>query len=140
MPRLRPRTTTALLAAAVLLAVPACSSQTETANPATPPADAPTPGDTLLGTVGTPDDPDEFVIALTDEDGTAVTTLPAGAYTIEVSDPSRMHNFAITGEGVDEATSVPETGSTTFEVTLVAGEYTYICDPHSSMVGTITVV
>ena len=140
MPRIQPRVATALLAVAVLVAVPACSSESESANPATPPADAPAPGSTLLGSVGTPDDPEAFEIALTDQGGTPVTTLPAGDYTIVVSDPARSHNFAISGEGVSEATSVPETGETTFQVSLQAGKYTYICDPHPNMKGSITVV
>jgi hypothetical protein len=98
------------------------------------------PGATLIGTLGEPDDPDAFTIGLTDESGAPVTELPAGSYTIEVEDASEIHNWRITGPGVDEATSVGETESATFEVTLEAGEYTYVCDPHSNMVGEITVV
>ncbi len=38
--------------------------------------------------------------------GRRVTTLPAGTYTIDVNDQSSMHNFHLTGPGVDEATDV----------------------------------
>jgi plastocyanin len=93
----------------------------------------------LIGTVGTEDDPEAFEISLTTEDGEEVTELPAGDYTIQVNDPSVMHNFHLTGGSVDETTSVPETEEVTFEVTLEAGEYTYKCDPHPPMTGTFTV-
>lgn len=93
----------------------------------------------LLGRVGTPDDPEAFVISLTDEAGEPVETLPAGDYTIQVADPAETHNFHLLGGTVDETTTVPGTGETTWEVTLTAGEYTYTCDPHPSMTGTFTV-
>ena len=93
----------------------------------------------LLGMVGTADDPEAFEITLTDEAGEPITSIPAGDYTIQVSDPSVMHNFHLTGGSVDETTSVPELEETTFEVTLEAGEYTYKCDPHPPMTGTFTV-
>lgn len=94
---------------------------------------------TLTATVGTADDPDAFEIALTDNSGEQVTTLPAGSYTIQVSDPSDIHNFHLTGEDVDETTTVPEVTETTFEVELTPGTYTFICDPHPRMVGEVTV-
>ncbi|MCL3859651.1 cupredoxin domain-containing protein [Actinotalea sp. K2] len=93
----------------------------------------------LLASVGTEEDPEAFVIALTDESGEPVTTLPAGDYVIQVSDPSTSHNFRLRGEGVDESTSVPGTDDATFEVTLDPGDYTYTCDPHPAMTGTFTV-
>lgn len=140
MSRSHPRTAATLLALAVLATATACGGDDEPANPATPPASAPQPGSVLLGTVGTPDEPDAFEIALTDEDGEPVTTIPAGDYTIRVSDPSSIHNFAISGEGVDEATSVPDRGEEVFEVTFEPGTYTYVCDPHPSMTGQVDVV
>ncbi|HEU0101986.1 MAG TPA: hypothetical protein VFR07_06660 [Mycobacteriales bacterium] len=93
----------------------------------------------LIGTVGTPEDPEAFEIALTTEDGQEVETLPAGNYTIQVSDPAATHNFHLRGGSVDETTSVPEVEETTFEVTLEPGEYTYVCDPHPPMTGSFTV-
>jgi plastocyanin len=93
----------------------------------------------LTAMVGTADDPEAFEITLMDESGEEVTELPAGDYTIEVTDPSETHNFHLTGGSVDETTSVPETVETTWEVTLEPGEYTYRCDPHPPMTGSFTV-
>lgn len=93
----------------------------------------------LIATVGTPEDPEAFEIALTHEDGEPVTSLPAGDYTIRVSDPATEHNFHLTGGSVDETTSVPELEETTWEVTLEPGEHTYTCDPHPAMTGTFDV-
>jgi len=93
----------------------------------------------LSGVVGSPDDPDAFVITLTDDSGQPVTTLAAGEYTIEVRDLSTMHNFHLTGGSVDETTTVAEVVDTTFEVPLEPGEYTFKCDPHAKMPGSFTV-
>lgn len=118
-------------------ASPSASASTSASTSATPSDDA---GDAVLtATVGTTDDPDAFVINLTDAAGETVTTLPAGTYTIEVSDLSEIHNWHLTGGSVDETTTVPEVTDTTFEVTLESGEYTYTCDPHPEMVGQFTV-
>jgi plastocyanin len=87
----------------------------------------------LTGTVGTEEDPDAFEIALTDASGQEVTELPAGDYSIVVNDLSEMHNFHLEGGEVDETTTVPETGETTWDVSLTAGDYTAICDPHPGM-------
>ena len=128
------------LAAALLLlsAVTACGGGDEQEVEG-PVAAGVAPGDTLVGVLGEPDDPDAYVIGLTDQDGATVTTLPAGDYTIQVDDPSRIHNWALSGEGVDAATDVAGTGEESFEVSLAAGQYTYVCDPHPSMTGTLTV-
>lgn len=141
------RTAAAALAAVLLSA--ACSSSEDVAAPpaapsagapsAQPPAAASAPGATLRATVGTEDDPEAYEIALTTADGEPVEELPAGSYRIEVVDYSRTHNFALRGPGVDEATSVPQVEQAVFEVTLQAGEYTYVCDPHPSMTGTVAV-
>ncbi|WP_290512405.1 hypothetical protein, partial [Aeromicrobium sp.] len=93
----------------------------------------------LLGSVGSADDPEDFVITLTDEAGEEVTTLPAGEYTIQVSDPATTHNFHLVGGSIDETTSVPGKEEVTFDVTFEAGEYTYKCDPHPPMTKTFTV-
>src|SRR5205823_66477 len=41
--------------------------------------------------------------------GTVVKTLPAGSYTISVTDKSAKDNFHITGKGVNKSTSVAKT-------------------------------
>jgi len=85
------------------------------------------PGDTLVGSVGP-----GFDISLTSQDGEGITTVPAGSYTIEVNDQGDIHNFHLTGPGVDEATDVAAVETETFEVDLQAGSYEYVCDPHAS--------
>ena len=88
-------------------------------------------GTTLNGSVGP-----GFEISLDGTDG-----ITAGDYTLVVNDQSSAHNFHLTGPGgVDVSTTVSEEGEKTFDVTLVAGEYRYQCDPHaSSMNGSFTV-
>lgn len=99
------------------------------------------PGGTLLGSVGTSDDPDAFVITLTTADGAEVATLAPGDYTLRIDDPSTIHNFHLSGPGgVDVASDVGGTGEEEFEVTLEAGTYDVVCDPHAStMNGTFEV-
>jgi plastocyanin len=59
---------------------------------------------------------------------------------VEVHDDSGIHNFHLQGTGVDDLTSVPETGVKTFTVTFKPGTYTFVCDPHASqMHGEFTV-
>jgi plastocyanin len=87
----------------------------------------------LLALVGTQEDPDAFEITLTDASGEPVEELPAGDYSIVVNDLSEIHNFHLEGGDVDETTTVPETGETTWDVTLAAGDYVAICDPHPRM-------
>ena len=141
----RPRTLAlalCVLAASGTLA--ACGGDGEEATPAAPPAEPAEPpaepappaegGATLDASVGP-----GFEISLT-QDGNPVTELPAGSYTIEVNDQSDIHNFHLSGPGVDESTDVAETGETTWEVDFEAGDYTFVCDPHaSSMNGSFTV-
>jgi hypothetical protein len=88
-------------------------------------------GTTLNGSVGP-----GFDISLDGTDG-----LTAGDYTLVVNDQSTAHNFHLTGPGgVDVSTEVSEEGEETFDVTLEAGEYTFVCDPHASqMNGSFTV-
>jgi hypothetical protein len=80
----------------------------------------------LLGTVGP-----GFTISLTDAPGRRVTSLRPGRYTFAVNDRSSIHNFRLTGPGVNRAiTSVPFVGQATFAATLRAGTYRFLCDPH----------
>ena len=69
-----------------------------------------------------------------------VTSLKAGKYTIVVKDLAADHNFHLTGPGVNKTTSVGGKGTSTWTVTLKKGTYTYVCDPHASiMKGSFTV-
>lgn len=136
---------TATATAVALVLLTACGSDSEPeAAPAAPAAPAAEiePGAVLLATVGTEDEPEAFEISFTDEAGNAVTELAAGSYTVRVNDLAASHNFVMTdpaGERVVE-TSVPETGEMEMELELTAGTYEYVCDPHPSMNGSVTVV
>jgi plastocyanin len=80
----------------------------------------------LVGTVGP-----GFTITLT-RSGTKVTKLKAGKYSITVNDLASIHNFHLSGPGVNKKTSVSGTGKTTWTVTLQKGKtYRFICDPHA---------
>jgi plastocyanin len=94
----------------------------------------------LIGTVGEAEDPEAFTIALADSSGEPVTTLEAGQYQVKVSDLATLHNFHLTGPGVDESTSVSGTGEVTWNVTLEPGGYSFVCDPHPEMRGDVKVV
>lgn len=82
---------------------------------------------TLHGVVGP-----SFVISLKDGAGKAVNKLKPGSYTFKIDDKASIHNFHLSGPGVDKKTDVGGTGSTTWTVTLKKGTYTFLCDPHSS--------
>ncbi len=84
----------------------------------------------LTGTVGP-----GFTISLK-QAGKTVKALKAGRYTFVVSDKSDIHNFHLTGPGVNKAiTQVQGTGTKTVTLTLKKGTYTYKCDVHPTMVG-----
>jgi plastocyanin len=101
-----------LLGAALVLAATASAAVTVT---------------TLTGTDGP-----GFTISL--KKGKAkVTSLKAGKYKIVIKDLSNIHNFHLTGPGVNKKTSVPSKGTTTWTVTLKKGTYKYICDPHATI-------
>jgi plastocyanin len=106
----------AIAALALMLAAPASSATT------------------LTGTVGP-----GFTISLT-SGGKKVSKLTAGTYTLKISDKSNIHNFHLTGPGLNKTTSVGGTGSQTWTVKLKKGKYHYQCDPHASfMKGDFTV-
>jgi plastocyanin len=117
----------ALLVAAALAAT-GCGGGKKSS---TPPA---TTGTSLDGSVGP-----GFDISLT-RDGKAVTTLTPGTYILNVDDQADIHDFHLTGPGVEVKTAVPFKGTKSFTITLEAGKYHYQCDPHSSaMKGDFTV-
>jgi hypothetical protein len=90
---------------------------------------------TLFGTVGP-----GFTIKLADASGNPVQNLDPGTYTIQIEDKADIHNFHLTGPGVDQATDIEQTGTFIWTVTLAAGTYHYQCDPHASaMKGDFTV-
>lgn len=81
----------------------------------------------LAGTVGP-----GFTISLADGSGASVSRLDPGTYELTVRDLSIDHNFHLQGPGVDRFTQVEDTGTETWAVTLQAGRYTILCDPHAS--------
>jgi plastocyanin len=84
---------------------------------------------TITGTVGP-----GFTISMNKK------SVKAGTYTIKISDKASIHNFHLTGPGVNKSTSVSKTGNTTWTVKLKKGTYKFVCDPHASqMKGTLKV-
>ena len=89
----------------------------------------------LFATVG----PD-FTISLRTAQGQTVTQLDPGPYRIIVEDRSDFHNFHLSGPGVSFATDIEAVESVTWDVTLVEGRYTFVCDAHATdMRGAFTV-
>ena len=83
----------------------------------------------LTGDVGPKD---AFTISLTGPSGAPVHSLDPGTYTLLVHDHSTIHNFHLTGPGVDVSTPIEQTGDFTFTVALSDGTYTYVCDAHAA--------
>jgi plastocyanin len=73
----------------------------------------------------------------TDGPGFTITmnkkTVKAGTYTIVIHDRSAIHNFHLTGPGVNKTTSVPAVGTKTWTVRLKKGTYRFVCDPHAAI-------
>lgn len=128
----RSRTGLAAAIAVAVLAIAGCGGDEE-ATPAdtgeTTEATVTTEaGGKLVGSVAS----DDFVITLTGEDGSDVTTLVHGTYTLQMVDKTNIHNFHLTGPGVDVSTEVGGQSDEEVEVELQAGTYTFVCDPHAS--------
>ena len=85
-------------------------------------APAATRNSTLIGTDGP-----GFTITMSKQ------TVKAGTYTIVVHDKSNIHNFRLTGPGVNKLTSVPWVGTKTWTVKLKQGVYKFVCDPHATI-------
>ena len=60
-------------------------------------------------------------------------TVKAGTYAITIHDLASIHDFHLTGPGVDKTTSVTGTGTTKWTVKLKKGTYHFVCDPHRSI-------
>ena len=82
----------------------------------------------LTGTVGP-----GFTITLKDAHGRVVKRLKPGVYTLKVRDVSPIHDFHHRGPGVNKTTTVAATGTTIWTMHLKAGHYTYVCDPHHTI-------
>ena len=136
----RNRTVIALGLVVAALALAGCGGDDDEAaapdtDTTTTTATAPETGAELNASVGP-----GFEISLTSEDGQPVESLAAGSYTISTDDQSEIHNFHLTGEGVEIDTGVSESGTDSFDVTVSEGTYTFVCDPHAgSMNGSFDV-
>jgi hypothetical protein len=107
------RTRSLLVAAVVTVALAAIANG---------PAAAPT---TVNGTVGP-----GFTIGLR-LNGKTVTRLRAGTYRFVISDQANIHDFHLTGPGVDRViTAVGFVGTKSVVLKLKKGRYHYQCDPH----------
>jgi plastocyanin len=82
---------------------------------------------TITGTVGP-----GFTITLK-QHSKVVKTLAPTTYVFVIDDKSNIHNFRLKGPGVNKATSVAAVGKTTWRLTLRRGTYTYVCDPHPTL-------
>ena len=70
----------------------------------------------------------------TDGPGFTITmnkkTVKAGTYVITIHDRSPIHNFHLTGPGINKKTSVAAVSTTKWTVKLKKGTYRFVCDPH----------
>src|SRR4029077_21160124 len=103
----------ALAAAAALILAPAALARTT--------------GTTLIAVDGP-----GFTLTLK-EGAKTVTSLKAGTYSFKVEDKSNIHNFHLTGPGVNVKTSVGGVTSVTWKLKLEKGTYKYVCDPHATI-------
>jgi plastocyanin len=60
-------------------------------------------------------------------------TARAGTYVITIHDLASLHDFHLTGPGVDKKTSVTVTGTTKWTVKLKKETYHFVCDPHHTI-------
>jgi hypothetical protein len=93
------------------------------------------PAVTLIGVVGP-----SATITLKNPDGTAVTHLDPGSYTVSVDDRSDFHNFHLFGPGVSQQTEVEGMAMVSWTIQVVDGTYNFRCDSHpGTMKGSFTV-
>jgi plastocyanin len=94
---------------------------------AAPPPPPPTRTTTVYATVGP-----GATISLRTRNGRRIRQVRRGRYRIVVRDRSSMHNFHLTGPGVNKRTTVGFRGTTTWTLRLRAGRYRFVCDPHKT--------
>ena len=118
--------TLAVLAVALLAA--GCGSDDEASDGTTTETDGPiAAGTPLKASVGP-----GFEISLVTEDGQTVSALEPGSYELEIEDLAAEHNFHLTGPGVDISTDVAEEGTQNVSLSVAAGTYEFVCDPHAA--------
>ena len=65
--------------------------------------------------------------------GKDLKTIKAGTYKIKVEDKASIHNFHLSGPGLNKKTGISFKGETTWTIKLKPGRYTYQCDPHAAL-------
>jgi len=83
---------------------------------------AATNANALTGTVGP-----GFTISMNKK------TVKAGTYVITIHDLASIHDFHLTGPGVNKKTSVAGTSTTKWTVRLKKGTHHFVCDPHQTI-------
>lgn len=73
-----------------------------------------------------------LTISLKTAAGATVKTLRPGTYAITVDDRSRIHDFRLRGPVNKTLSGVAAVGKKTVTVRLVAGKYTFVCQPHAA--------
>jgi len=119
----------------MLATAAACGGSSSSGQP--PASGPPQHPSALAGTVGKND---AFTISLTDEAGADITNLAAGTYQLTVHDDSSIHNFHLSGGGIDDKTSISASEVNTYTIPVKAGTtYTFLCDNHpTQMKGSFT--
>jgi plastocyanin len=117
----------------------AAAEPTKAAEPTAAPSGSAAPAADAAVLTGELGANDAFTITLKDAKGAEVTSLKAGTYQIKIKDTSKIHNYHLSGPGVDVTTTIPEVKDVTWPVTLKAGTFTFECDPHPNMKKTFTV-
>jgi plastocyanin len=112
---------------AVTLAASGCGGGEEASDTTTSTTEPTTTTTALKGTVGP-----GFDISLTAADGQPLGTLAPGTVELDVEDKASIHNFHLTGPGVDVMTEVGGEGTSNFQIELQPGTYNFVCDPHAS--------
>jgi plastocyanin len=72
-----------------------------------------------------------FKIEMQTRAGAAVKAIKAGTYRLKIEDKSAIHDFHLTGPGVNRSTTVGGITETFWTVRLKPGTYAYYCDPHA---------
>ncbi len=72
-----------------------------------------------------------FTVSVRTIAGARVTSTARGRVNLVVRDRSRLHNFHLIGPGVNRKTTLGFVGTQTWQLTLRAGLYRFLCDPHA---------
>ncbi len=94
---------------------------------------APPPPTKLVGSLGP-----RAKISLRAANGSRLSSLAPGAFTIAVADRSATDGFRLVGPGIAKATGIVFRGTATWRVTLKAGSYTYRSVRHPKLRGSFT--